>query len=178
MKHVACGPDCAAEVAVQIRKKQQDKARREERAKDRKTREERKDRGELIAEAQQAFNELVRFEDADKPCISCGTTNPIQRGITGGVWDAGHYWSRGHAPHLRFDRRNVHKQCKGCNRPGGCTRAQFAKGMEARIGAADLAELDAAAKDATPVKWTKDELREMRDGWRKRLSELKKAGKD
>ncbi len=66
-----------------------------------------------IARAQAAFNEFVRLRDHDKPCVSCGITNPPMK--HGGAWDAGHFLSRGAHPELRFEPDNCHKQCKSCN---------------------------------------------------------------
>jgi len=168
---VACGLACAIADGKKTTALQNAKAKKIERAEDRAKREAMKNRNELIAEAQDAFNLVVRLEDAALPCISCGATNPPARGITGGVWDAGHYLSRGSACHLRFDRRNVHKQCKGCNRPGGTTRAAHRAGVEARIGreALEALECDQASRD-----YTKDDLRAIRDANRKRAAQLKK----
>lgn len=168
---VACGLACAIADGKKTTALQKAKAKKIERAEDRAKREAMKNRNELIAEAQDAFNLVVRLEDAALPCISCGATNPPARGITGGVWDAGHYLSRGSACHLRFDRRNVHKQCKGCNRPGGTTRAAHRAGVEARIG---REALEALESDQASREYTKDDLREIRDTYRKRAAQLKK----
>jgi len=166
-----CSDECAVWIASDRLAKMKAKKQRAERAQDKAKLEAMKNRNELIAEAQQAFNLVVRLEDADLPCISCGATNPPARGLTGGVWDAGHYLSRGSACHLRFDRRNVHKQCKGCNRPGGTTRAAHRAGVEARIG---TAALEALESDQASREYTKDDLREIRDTYRKRAAQLKK----
>jgi len=168
---VACGLACAIADGKKTTAMQKAKAKKTERAQDKAKREAMKNRNELIAEAQQAFNLVVRLEDADLPCISCGATNPPARGLTGGVWDAGHYLSRGSACHLRFDRRNVHKQCKGCNRPSGTTRAAHRAGVEARIG---TEALEALESDQTSREYTHDDLREIRDTYRKRAAQLKK----
>jgi hypothetical protein len=56
------------------------------------------------------FNRFIRLRDADKPCISCGTTKPVK-------YDAGHYITAGSCTALRFDEKNVHKQCSWyCNK--------------------------------------------------------------
>lgn len=130
-----------------------------------------KRKSEWIAEVQILFNKVVRIEDRNKPCISCGQ-HVVDDGRPGGVWDAGHYLARGGSPHLRFDRRNVHKQCKGCNRPGGTTRDAFRAGMIERIGLAALEVLEA---DQGPRQYTIDELREMKLHLSARLRELQKA---
>lgn len=60
---------------------------------------------------QDAVNKLVKLRDKDQACISCGTTNPdIQ-------YAAGHCLSRGAFPELRYNFKNIHKQCnKRCNK--------------------------------------------------------------
>lgn len=76
-------------------------------------REKQKTRSQWLAEAQSAFNAYVRWRDRHNGCISCGKH---VGGKFGGNWDAGHFRSRGSAPHLRFHLWNCHKQCVKCNR--------------------------------------------------------------
>ena len=64
-------------------------------------------------QAQQAFNLFIRARDHDRPCISCGETNPPD--LHGGVWDCGHFKTVGAHPELRFEELNAHRQCKSCN---------------------------------------------------------------
>lgn len=172
-----CSPECGAIIAQGelaklelARAAAAKRAKKAERIQDAGKREAFKRRGVLIAEVQKWFNLVVRLEDAALPCISCGKFI-ADNGRPGGVWDAGHYLARAQSPHLRFDRRNVHKQCKGCNRPGGCTRAAFRAGLVDRIG---LAAVEALESDQTVQKWSKDELRAMRDYYRQRAGQLKK----
>ena len=76
-----------------------------------------------LREAQKAFNAFIRLRDKDLNCISCGITNEeaIARlgNKTGGVWDCGHYRTRGACLELRFHPDNAHKQCKKCNAGSG-----------------------------------------------------------
>lgn len=68
-----------------------------------------KTKSQLANEAQTAVNKYIRARDADKPCISCGTTNKVK-------FDAGHFKTRGAHPELRFNLFNIHKQCSNnCN---------------------------------------------------------------
>ena len=76
-------------------------------------REKHKTRSQWLAEAQSAFNKYVRWRDRDEPCISCGSFPDDKYG---GNFDAGHFRSRGSAPHLSYCLWNVHKQCVKCNR--------------------------------------------------------------
>ncbi len=57
---------------------------------------------------QKVFNTYIRLRDKSLPCISCETTANIQ-------YHAGHYFSLGANPALRFQELNVHKQCVSCN---------------------------------------------------------------
>lgn len=128
-----------------------------------------KTRGTLISEAQTAFNAFIRARDAGKPCICCGKAFEPEK--PGGSADAGHYLSRGSAPHLRFDENNCFAQRKNCNRPGGTTRQAFRAGVVARIG---LEAVEALEADTTVRKWTADDLREIKKTYAAKARELKK----
>jgi hypothetical protein len=56
--------------------------------------------------ADKAFQQFIRNRDKDKPCITCGkpTDHP----------QAGHFVSRTRFA-TRYDERNAHLQCPGCN---------------------------------------------------------------
>lgn len=62
-----------------------------------------------IKKAVEACNKYIRARDSHQPCISCGTTKPVQ-------YCAGHLKTAGGHPELRFNELNIHKQCnKHCN---------------------------------------------------------------
>lgn len=124
----------------------------------------------LKSEAQQAFNAFIRYRDltAGHNCICCG--KPFEPQKPGGSIDAGHYLSRGSAPHLKFDERNCFAQRKNCNRPGGTTAAAFRLGVEARIGREALEALEA---DQEQKQYRDDDYRRIRDTYRQKLKELK-----
>jgi hypothetical protein len=69
-----------------------------------------KSKSEWIKEAQQAFNEFIRWRDKGKPCISCDKMDDgtHQR-------HASHYRSVGACTSLRFNTFNVHASCMQCN---------------------------------------------------------------
>ena len=53
---------------------------------------------------------VVHVRDKDKPCCTCGTTNPFIK------YDAGHLRTRGASPATRFLLQNINKQCSvRCN---------------------------------------------------------------
>ena len=168
--------DCIAPwLAVQNAKKaaaQKKKALAEkkvERAVDRKRKEAVKSRPELLEDAQKAFNLFIRTRDAGLPCICCG--KPFEPEKPGGSADAGHYLSRGAAPHLRFEENNCFAQRKNCNRPGGTTRQAFRAGVVARIG---LEAVEALEADTAVRKWTAEDLREIRKTYAAKARTLKK----
>lgn len=157
-----CSPDCGVKVAQQRQEKR-------ERAELKKRKENAKRPKTLKAEAQAAFNAFIRARDlsAGHPCICCG--KPFEPMKPGGSVDAGHYLSRGSAPHLRFDERNVHAQRKNCNRPGGTTRAAFRAGMIARIG---LEAVEALESDQSDSRYRDDDYRRIRDEYRAKRKEI------
>lgn len=162
LMQAVCSPLCAARMV---------KAKKvEERAQIKTRKEAAKPRGKLIAEAQTAFNAFIRARDAGLPCICCG--RPFEPEKPGGSADAGHYLSRGAAPHLRFEENNCFAQRKNCNRPGGTTRQAFRTGVVARIGLAAVEDLEA---DTTVRKWTSDDLRAIRALYVQKLKALSVA---
>lgn len=127
-----CGVKCALSMASLKKAKRE----RVEKIKDRKETREKleklKTRSDWIKEAQIAFNKYIRLRDHGKGCISCGAD--CSAASVGGVGDAGHFRSRGSAPHLRFDERNCHLQCKRCNRYLSGNVADYRVGLIDRIG--------------------------------------------
>lgn len=61
---------------------------------------------QLKAIAVTHFHKYIRNRDRGKPCVSCGLHTNLQ---------AGHYYSAGQHPSVRFDPDNVHGQCLQCN---------------------------------------------------------------
>lgn len=169
--HSLCGPVCGNRYGRQLEKQRREREKAERKA-DRAKREAMKTLPELIAEAQDAFNEFIRLRDREKGCFVCGCKFPVGR--LGGDFDAGHVRSRGAAGHLRFNELNVHGECKPCNSSTGAKPHEIEAGAIRRIG---QAAFDALKNDNTPHKWTKDEVRGIRDNYRQKVRELKKAAK-
>ena len=164
-----CCPVCER-LAKAERKAKSQKA--DERKETRSRKEALKTRADFMKEAQTAFNAWVRYRDlsAGHNCICCG--KPFGPQKPGGSVDAGHYLSRGSAPHLRLDERNVFAQRKNCNRPGGTTAASFRLGVIARIG---LEAVEALEADQEPRKHTIDELKTITAEYKRKLKALKEA---
>src|SRR6187399_2235194 len=115
---------------------------------------------QLKKEAQHAFNAAIRARDrlSGLPCICCGRV--LRWDIPGGAVDAGHYRSTGSADNLRYNEDNCHAQLAECNRYGAGRAVDYRIGLLARIGSA---RVEALETNNTPVKWTREQLREIRD---------------
>lgn len=152
-----CSPYCARKVVEQQNAK---KAKLLESANRKETKaklEKLKTRSQWIKEAQVAFNAYIRARDAGKPCICCGRVGSGM--VRGGEIDAGHYRSRGSAPHLRFDERNVHAQLKQCNRYASGNVVGYRQGLIQRLG---LEVLEALEADQTPRRHTIEDLKKIK----------------
>lgn len=120
---------------------------------------------ELTKKTQTACNAYIRLRDLGKPCISCC------KPLTGAPnsYDAGHYRSRAAAPHLRFDERNIHGQCKHCNQYLSGNVVEYRKGLIERIGIDVLEELES---DNTTRHFRHDDLRAMKADFDRKRKEL------
>jgi hypothetical protein len=65
-----------------------------------------KSASQLKAIAVRHFHKFIRNRDKNEPCISCGKYTTLQ---------AGHFYSAGNHPSVRFNEDNVNGQCKKCN---------------------------------------------------------------
>ena len=129
IKH--CSPQCAMELHKQnVTKKEKAKAKAE-RKKVTDYREANKTIGQWKKEAQAAVNSYIRIKYHTEGCISCDK-HPDPR--FGGSFDAGHYRSVGSAGHMRFNIKNIFKQCKQCNRDLSGNHVEFRKRLVSRFG--------------------------------------------
>ena len=165
-----CSPACALSLAQSKRAKAEKAAQVQERRADKVQREKLKTKGDWTREAQSAFNAFIRARDAGLPCICCGRTGAGE--VHGGEWDAGHYRSRGAAPHLRFDERNAHAQLKQCNRYASGNVVGYRLGLIVRLG---LEAVEALEADQAPRHLSIDDLAEIKRSYAARARELKKA---
>ena len=120
-----------------------------------------KPRNKWLKEAQAAFNKWVRLRDADRPCISCGTTEA--------KWDAGHYRSVGSNPALRFEPLNNHKQCSQCNQHKSGNAIEYRIGLISRIGQMHVDWLEGPHQ---PRHYTVDDLKAIKARYTAMAKEL------
>lgn len=164
-----CGYKCGLALAAVQRKRKEAQLARDDRKSTRERKERLKTRADYVREAQQAFNEFIRWRDraAGYACVSSG--RPLD--WSGNAVDAGHYRSVGSAPHLRFDERNCHAQTKQENRFLSGNAVDYRVGLIARIG---LEAVEALEVDQEPRHYTVDDLQRIKAEYRARTRELKR----
>lgn len=124
-----------------------------------------KPRSKWLAEAQAAFNAYIRARDANVPCVSCGRWHE-------GSWDAGHLFTTGARPELRFDEQNVHRQCVPCNRHMHGNVIMYRAELVRRLGQAAVDRLEGPCP---PKHYSLDDLKAIKAKYTALARELKKA---
>lgn len=168
--HSVCGPVCASRMVRDKRERQESQKLKEQRRKDRETRDRLKTRSDWIKDAQREFNRYVRLRDRGTCCISCGVVLALESSVGGG-YDCGHFRSVGSAPHLRFDPDNAHGQCKKCNRYGAGRVVEYRQGLVSRLGVDVVERLES---DQSARHYTIDDLKEIVRTYRAKWKELAK----
>ena len=115
-----------------------------------------------LKEAQTIFNKYIRLRDTGLWCVSCNLP-PKKK-------NAGHYYSSGGHSNIRFDEDNVHLQCEACNTFLSGNLLQYQIGIQKKIGAQKLRELEERAH--VTKKWTIDELKEIIKTYKAKVNEL------
>jgi hypothetical protein len=115
---------------------------------------------------QRVFNAFIRMRDKDLPCISCGTRASVQ-------YAAGHFYSVGSYPNLRFNEDNVHKQCnRKCNMALSGNLLAYREGLIDRIGIDRFNALDAIKH--VPVHYTIDDVKNLIQQYKNKIKQLEK----
>ena len=78
--------------------------------------------------AQTVVNSFIRLRDEKKGCITCGTD------LRGRKFDAGHFFSTGAYPNIRFNLDNIHGQCVPCNQHKHGNHTEYFIRLPKRIG--------------------------------------------
>lgn len=117
----------------------------------------------FIKQAQQAFNEFIRYRDRHLPCISCGRHHE-------GQYHAGHFRTTGANPELRFNEDNCHRQCAPCNNHLSGNLIAYRPALIAKIG---QARFDALMGPHELPKWKREDYIRIRDEYRAKLKAMK-----
>ncbi|HQR98143.1 MULTISPECIES: recombination protein NinG [unclassified Polaromonas] len=178
-----CGPVCAGKIGRAQRIKAE-KARlvREKRE----TREKLsilKPRGYWLARAKKAIQQFRRLEELAKGrgCMSCGRSQEEVTGTDswkpGGLWDGGHFLSKGARPELALEPLNIWLQCKSCNGGSGkYARKGYTvnQSFEANLIAQEGAELVEWLKGPHEAKhYETDEIKSIEATYTAKTKELK-----
>ena len=139
-----CSMQCAIQLSQKKRKLQEEKQAKE----NRKVMKERKKRLMTMSEKkkklQEIFNKWIKIRDKGDPCISCG------KSMENKTIHAGHFYSVGRFPELRFNPDNVHAQCSWCNVFLHGNGALYRINLEKKIGKERLEKLDRLAGVSNP----------------------------
>jgi len=93
-------------------------------------------KSDYLKEVQEVFNKFIRLRDKGRGCISCGTIKNVK-------YDAGHFYSVGAYPNLRFNEDNCHKQCSNnCNVKLSANIHEYRPRLIAKIGQQRFDELE------------------------------------
>jgi hypothetical protein len=114
---------------------------------------------------QSSVNAYVRARDEGRLCISCNRQLK-------GKYDAGHYYSVGSYPNLRYDEMNIWGQCVHCNQHLHGNLIEYRTNLLQRIGEDGLARLDSLKNE--PLKLTVPEIKDLIEVYKKKIRELKK----
>lgn len=107
-------------------------------------------RSNLMARAVYLFHKYVKLRDQNRSCISCPN---------GKVEEAGHYFSAGKYPGLKFDVVNTNGQCHECNCHKEGNLEEYRNGLISKYGEEKVSELEnIAAKQRGVYKWDDDQL--------------------
>lgn len=123
-----------------------------------------KTRQEHLKELQVIFNAYIRERDRGTLCISCD--RPLK-----GKYDAGHFFSVGSYPNLRFHEDNVHGQCVECNQHKHGNLIEYGERLILRIGIKQLDELHAAKNGRLSL--TAEEIKELIKVYKQKTKSLK-----
>ena len=157
-----CGLDCAKKLAEITREKKEAKEAKAERSKTRQRKEALKTLRELADDAQVYFNKFIRLRDKGQPCISCQRHDLLKV-------NAGHFRTRGAAPHLRFNENNCHLQCEHCNSYLSGNIINYRPNLIKKIG---LEAVEALENDNSTHKCTREELIEIKKKYKNKLKNI------
>lgn len=154
---VVCSPLCGVAYAKTVRVKDWKKEKKERKEK-------LKTRTDHLNELQVIFNKFIRLRDAKLGCISCGAELK-------GKFDAGHYFSVGAHPELRFWEDNCHGQCVYCNQHRHGNLLEYSENLPKRIGP-DRYSILLAAK-GSHLKLTLPDILEWKERFKAKIKEIK-----
>lgn len=159
---IVCNPACAVEYMKRQRSKEWKQQKKEIKQK-------LETKSEVLKAAQIVFNTYIRLRDKGKPCISCGSK-------LGKTYHAGHMFSVGSYPNLRFHENNVHGQCIECNLHKHGNVKEYDLRLQNLLSKEEYSELLESRNK--PLKLTLDEVKELIAIYKQKIKELKNENYD
>lgn len=159
-----CGYMCAISYSKQLSEKREQKKKTDNRIKLREFNG--NDKPMLLQKAQAEVNKFVRLRDKYEPCISCG--HDFSKGRQA---HAGHFVPVSKSSLLRFDERNINKQCNVCNDHLSGNLIPYKENLIKKIGLDGVSYLEENQRILKT--WTIDELKEIVKVYRVKNKELK-----
>jgi len=117
-RQTCCSYQCSIEYAKQLTAKREEKKKKDARKALREYKK-KNDTKTLKQKAQDAVNKYIRLRDRGNTCISCCKHIEVienSKEIMMPAGDAGHFYSVGKYPSVRFNVNNIHLECQSCNR--------------------------------------------------------------
>lgn len=131
---------------------------------------------ELLNIAKKHFNFFIRLRDTNEKlvgrCISSGMILKVPSPNS----HAGHFYSAGNYPLLRFNEDNCHLQSKSDNYFKSGNQLEYRKNLIKKIGEQRVKKLDAIADEGKRInyKWDRLALIEIIETYKEKCNELKK----
>jgi hypothetical protein len=157
-----CDYKCAIEL---VKKVKEVKELSEWKVRKKKLREATKKLSEYKKEAREVFQAWIRKRDEELPCISCGTTYSDP-------WQGSHYFKAEIFKGLIFNEMNCHKSCLQCNFFLDGNELGYREGLVKRYGEQYVKDLEALKDGSRNYKYSKSELIEIKDKYKRKLKEL------
>ena len=154
---ICCSGSCALEYIKKQRSKEWKQQKKEIKQK-------LETKSEVLKACQIVFNTYIRLRDKNKNCISCDKKLV-------GKYDAGHFFSVGAYPNLRFHENNVHGQCVHCNRDKHGNVKEYDLRLQNLLSKEEYSELLESRNK--PLKLTLDEVKELIAIYKQKIKELK-----
>lgn len=164
MTHKVCGTECAEVLGKAKAEKDRQAEARREAAEHRAKLADSKPLQHWLKLTESVVNAYVLQRDREYPCISCGTFKTVQ-------WEAGHYRNVGSYPEIRFDLRNITKQCHRCNCDLHGNKDNYRIGYVERNGQEPMDWLEGPHPTAN---YTREGLAQIRADARRMKRELEK----
>jgi hypothetical protein len=115
-----------------------------------------------IREADKACNRYIRQRDDKEPCISCQRHHK-------GQYHAGHYIPKGRNSALRYNEKNLHKQCMPCNSHLSGNLTNYRINLIKKIGLEAVEELE---NNSEIKRYTCEEVKQIETEYKQKYQEL------